>query len=32
MNLNTVATRLAQMALAVTLVLAEGVIFRIGVI
>ena len=32
MNFNTVATRLAQMALAVTLVLAEGMVFQIGVI
>ena len=32
MNLNTVVIRLAQAALAVTLVLAEGVVFRIGVI
>jgi hypothetical protein len=32
MNLNTFATRLAQVALAVTLVLVEGVVFQIGVI
>jgi hypothetical protein len=32
MNVNTVVTRLAQVALAVTIVLAEGVVFRIGVI
>jgi len=32
MNVSTVVTRLAQVALAVTIVLAEGVIFQIGVI
>jgi hypothetical protein len=32
MNVNSVVTRLAQVALAVTLVLAEGVVFQIGVI
>jgi hypothetical protein len=32
MNVNNVLTRLAQVALAVTLVLAEGVVFQIGVI
>jgi hypothetical protein len=32
MNLSTVVTRFAQAALAVTIVLAEGVVFRIGVI
>jgi hypothetical protein len=32
MNVNTVLTRFAQMALAVTIVLAEGVVFRIGVV
>ncbi len=32
MSVNTVVIRFAQAALAVTLVLAEGVVFRIGVI
>jgi hypothetical protein len=32
MNIYTVVARFAQAALAVTLVLAEGVVFRIGVI
>ena len=32
MNVNNLVTRLAQVALAVTLVLAEGVVFQIGVI
>jgi hypothetical protein len=32
MNVNNIVTRLAQVALAVTLVLAEGVVFQIGVI
>ncbi len=32
MNLSNVVARFAQAALAVTLVLVEGVVFRIGVI
>ncbi len=32
MNVNTIVTRFAQVALAVTIVLAEGVIFQLGVI
>jgi hypothetical protein len=32
MNVNTLVARFAQAALAVTLVLVEGVVFRIGVI
>lgn len=32
MNVNNVLTRFAQVALAVTIVLAEGVVFQIGVI
>ncbi len=32
MNVSTVVTRFAQVALALTIVLAEGVVFQIGVI